>query len=86
MLHYMPKQQNIFGCLTKILGCPGLREAANLKISPSRPQRGQEGQSSQVGSLKKARTNQHQGQTSKKLMLRWSNNVTGYFVAFLVKY
>ena len=32
LLHYMPKQQDIFGCLAKILGCPGLREAANLEI------------------------------------------------------
>ena len=31
-LHYMPKQQDVFGCLAKILGCPVLREAANLEI------------------------------------------------------
>ena len=54
LLHYMPKQQDIFGCLAKILGCRCLREAANLEIWPSRPQRGREGQSSKVGSLEKA--------------------------------
>ena len=32
LLHYMPKQQDIFGCLAKILGCLGLREAAKLEI------------------------------------------------------
>ena len=32
LLHYMPKQQDIFGCLAEIWGCPGLREAANLEI------------------------------------------------------
>ena len=49
LLHCMHKQQDFFGCLAKILGCPGLREAANLEW-PMRPQRSQEGQSSKVGS------------------------------------
>ena len=50
----MHKQQDFFGCLAKILGCLGLREAANLEIWPLRPRRGQKGQSSKVGSLEKA--------------------------------
>ena len=54
LLHCMHKQQDIFGCLAKILGCLGLREAANLEIWPLRPRRGQKGQSSKVGSLEKA--------------------------------
>ena len=32
LLHCMHKQQDFFGCLAKILGCLGLREAANLEI------------------------------------------------------
>ena len=32
LLHYIPKQQDFFGCPAKILGCPRLREAANLEI------------------------------------------------------
>ena len=32
LLQYMPKQQDVFGCLGEILGFPGLREAANLEI------------------------------------------------------
>ena len=32
LLHCMHKQQDIFGCLAEILGCLGLREAANLEI------------------------------------------------------
>ena len=32
LLHCMHKQQDIFGFLAEILGCPGLREAANLEI------------------------------------------------------
>ena len=54
LLHCMHKQQDFFGCLAKILGCPGLREAANLEIWPLRPRRGRKGQSSKVGSLEKA--------------------------------
>ena len=54
LLHCMHKQQDFFGCLAKILGCLGLREAANLEIWPLRPRRGQKGQSSKVGSLEKA--------------------------------
>ena len=54
LLHCMHKQQDFFGCLAEILGCLGLREAANLEIWPLRPRRGQEGQSFKVGSLEKA--------------------------------
>ena len=54
LLHCMHKQQDFFGCLAEILGCLGLREAANLEIWPLRPRRGQKGQSSKVGSLEKA--------------------------------
>ena len=50
----MHKQQDFFGCLAEILGCLGLREAANLEIWPLRPRRGRKGQSSKVGSLEKA--------------------------------
>ena len=32
LLHCMHKQQDFFGCLAEILGCLGLREAANLEI------------------------------------------------------
>ena len=69
LLNCMHKQQDFFGCLAKILGCLGLREAANLEIWPLRPRRGKKGQSSKVGSLKKARTTQNWGQTSKKVAL-----------------
>ena len=54
LLHCMHKQQDFFGCLAEILGCLGLREAANLEIWPLRPRRGRKGQSSKVGSLEKA--------------------------------
>ena len=54
LLNCMHKQQDFFGCLAEILGCLGLREAANLEIWPLRPRRGQKGQSSKVGSLEKA--------------------------------
>ena len=60
---------NSFFHLAEILGCPGLREAANMEIWLSRPQRGQEGQSSKVGSFEKARTTQNWGQISKKVTL-----------------
>ena len=32
LLNCMHKQQDFFGCLAEILGCLGLREAANLEI------------------------------------------------------
>ena len=32
LLHYVPKQQDVFGCLAKIMDCTGLREATNLEI------------------------------------------------------
>ena len=32
LLDCMHKQQDVFGCLAEILGCPGLREATNLEI------------------------------------------------------
>ena len=83
LLHYMPKQQDISGCLSKILGCPSLRELPTWNFDLSRPQRDLEGQSSKVGSLKKARTTQNLGQTSKKVVLYVYHNLTGYFVAFL---
>ena len=54
LLNCMHKQQDFFGCLAEILGCLGLREAANLEIWPLRPRRGRKGQSSKVGSLEKA--------------------------------
>ena len=54
LLHCMHKQQDFFGCLAEILGCLGLREAANPEIWPLSPGRVQKGQSSKVGSLEKA--------------------------------
>ena len=65
LLHYMPKQQDIFGSLAKILSYPGLREAANLKIWPLRSQRGPE-----VNLLRfMARTTKNWGWTSKNFVL-----------------
>ena len=40
MLHYLPKLQDVFGCIAEILGCPS--------------RRGKDGQSPKVGSLEKA--------------------------------
>ena len=72
LLHCMHKQQDFFGCLAKILGCPGPREAANLEIFQGwQPWEGQDNP--------KLRPDLQKGGAV------WAYNVTGDFDASLAR-
>ena len=79
MFYCEPEQKDIFGRLAKIFGFPGLKEADNLEIRSLIPQNVQEGQSSKVVRVKKARIIQNLRPDQQKCYGTW---VTGCFVAF----